>query len=330
MKKLEIYGTLGPSCQNYETIKSMFEAGMTGMRLNLSHCNIWDKKDWLRNFYQAAIDLNITPDFLIDMRGPELRLPQNDDLEYLPNGSTISFSSLRWPKEIVRNLEINDHLLIDDGKLDLIVEKIEGLFIWCRAVRGGYLYGGKSITIKGKNITGDTLTQTDLDNLAVIKDYGVTGIMQPFVRGALDLQIVKQALDKFNLSHIKIYAKIENIDGFNHLEELLPYCDYVIIARGDLGNAVGLTRLPIIQKQIEDICNSNKKPYMVVTEMLSSMHDHQVPTRAEVSDIFHAVYNGASSIMLTGETASGNYPVQAMKYFVETAYEALQFKEQNF
>lgn len=325
MNKLEIYGTLGPSCANEAIIKKMFSLGMTGMRLNLSHCNLWDRKDWLDAFHNATKNLSITADLLIDMKGPELRLPPDDEVIYLPDDSCITFSGLYWPKEIMTNIEVNDILLIDDGKLEFIITKIDGLFIWCNVIRGGHLYGSKSIAIKGKNITGNTLCQTDIENLKEARKYGVTGIMQPFVRSAEDLILLKNTLRELDLEHLKIYAKIENMDGFQHLEELLPYCDYVVIARGDLGNSSGLAHLPIIQKQIEDICKNHHKPYMVVTEMLASMQEKQIPTRAEVSDIFHAIYHGACSIMLTGETASGKYPIQAMEYFIQVAKEAQNY-----
>ena len=326
MTKLEIYGTFGPSCNNKETIKQMLEIGMTGLRLNLSHCNLSDKEDWINNLLKASQELGIQPDFLIDLKGPELRLPKTDEIEYLPNDSFICFSTLHWPKEIMENACVNDTLLIDDGKLSLNIEKIHGLFIDCRVIVGGYLYGGKSITIKGKNITSKLLQDDDIKNIRDAKKYNVTGIMQPFVRSANDLITLKQILKENNASDIKIYAKIENIEGVKHLEELLPHCDHIVIARGDLANSVGLTKLPVIQKQIEDCCKKHHKPYMVVTEMLASMQEKQVPTRAEVSDIFHAVYIGASSIMLTGETANGKYPIDAMKYFVETAKEAINLK----
>lgn len=326
MENLNIFGTLGPSCANLSTIKEMFQSGMTGMRLNLSHCNLWDKKEWLDLFQEASKDLSFKPELIIDMKGPELRLPLTDEIEYLPNGSTITFSTLQWPKEILPQLERNDHLLVDDGKLEFEITKIDGLFLWCKTIRGGYLYGSKSIAIKGKSVTGQTLTQNDINNLKVAKEYGVTGIMQPFVRNANDLQYVKKTLQELGLEDLKIYAKIENLEGFQHLEELLPYCDEIVIARGDLGNAVGLVNLPYYQKQIEDICKKYHHPYMVVTEMLASMQQNPIPTRAEVSDVFNAVVNGASSIMLTGETASGKYPVEAMKYFVETTLTAKNFK----
>lgn len=173
-----------------------------------------------------------------------------------------------------------------------------------------------------------TLTESDIRNLKVAKQYGVTGIMQPFVRHAQDLITVKETLSSIGCPQLQVYAKIENMEGVTHLKELLPYCDQIVIARGDLGNAMPLWELPAVQKSIQDICKEHFMPYMVVTQMLDSMMEHPIPTRAEVSDVFHAVYHGASSIMLTGETAAGKYPLQAMKYFCKTVKSALSCKEE--
>ena len=152
--------------------------------------------------------------------------------------------------------------------------------------------------------------------------------MQPFVRNAQDLITVRETLQSIGNPDLQVYAKIENMEGVARLEELFPYCDQIVIARGDLGNAMPLWELPAVQKRIQDICRAHSMPYMVVTQMLDSMMEHPVPTRAEVSDIFYAVYHGASSIMLTGETAAGRYPQEAMKYFSETAKSALVCREE--
>lgn len=323
MKDLEIYGTLGPSCNDECTIKQMFDLGMTGMRLNLSHCNLWDRADWINAFHKA----NPSGELMIDLKGPELRLPPDDEIIYLPNGSSITFSGLHWPKALLNALEVNDHILIDDSKLELeVIELFDG-FISCKVIRGGYLEGSKSIAIKNKSITGNLLNENDYLNLRRAKEFGVTSIMQPFVRSKEDLIELKRVLHELQLDDLRIFAKIENLDGFNNLDTLLPYCDCIVIARGDLGNAVGITKLPIIQAQIEKICNQHHHPYMVVTEMLASMKENEIPTRAEANDVFQAVYNGASSIMLTGETANGKYPIRAMQYFVEIAKESQNFKK---
>ena len=324
MNTLEIYGTLGPACANEETMEKLFLAGMNGMRLNLSHCNLWDKQDWLDTFRAVANKLNIKPNLLIDMKGPELRLGSIFE-QVIINDSIYSFNRKYLPKAIIENIEINDILKIDDGKIECIVIE-NNKDVICKVLRGGVLKPNKSIAIKNKTITGDVLTFSDIENLKQAKEYGVTGIMQPFVCNKEDLFKVKEILKQNNISDIKIYAKIENMDGVNNLESIIPYCNHIVIARGDLGNATGLTYLPAVQKRIEEVCKERNCPYMVVTEMLSSMIENEIPTRAEVSDIFHAVYHGASSVMLTNETAIGKHPVAAMNVLFEVVKGAKKIK----
>jgi pyruvate kinase len=166
------------------------------------------------------------------------------------------------------------------------------------------------------------MTDSDLANLRAAGAYGVTGVMQPFVRSRADLEEVRGVLDAAGGQAIRLFAKIENLDGVEKLGELLPAAGEIVIARGDLGNAVPLWKLPALQKRIAAVCREAGKPFMVVTQMLASMEQNPVPTRAEVTDVFNAVLDGASSVMLTGETAAGNYPVEAMEYLVRTVREA--------
>jgi len=189
----------------------------------------------------------------------------------------------------------------------------------CTVMRGGVLQSRKSLAAPGADIQMPTLTTEDKENLAIAADCGVTGVMLPFVRGAADIRNLRQAL----APGLKILAKIENLAGVQALPEFLPLVDEVVIARGDLGNAMPLWELPRCQKQLSAACRAAGVPFMVVTQMLDSMHTRAVPTRAEVSDIYNAVLDGASSLMLTGETAAGQYPVQAMEYLVRTARTAM-------
>ena len=325
----EIYGTLGPSCCTQEIIEKLIQEGMTGMRLNLSHCNLTERKDWIDAFHKACHKMNQTIDLMIDMRGPELRLKEFDAFELFSQNELVLDDAI-LPRQIIDHADINDLLLIDDGKIQLQVIQKNNSSLLGKVLCPGVLKPRKSIALNGKSISGPVLTESDLLNLSCAKEYGVTSIMQPFVKSKEDLIQLKQKLNERKLEDLKIYAKIENMQGVEHLEDLLPYCDVIVIARGDLANACTLEKLPCIQKEIETICRKHKKPYMVVTEMLHSMIHHPVATRAEVSDIFHAVYHGASAIMLTAETASGKYPVQAMHTFKQTAEYAFEYrKEEN-
>ena len=225
-------------------------------------------------------------------------------------------------------------VLLDDGKIHLkIVEKPENMpeisgeenrekHCFAKVLWGGLLKSRKSVALPGAKIYPPTLTKADLENIKIAKEMGVTGVMQPFVRDHRDLECVKEALREAGAEDVKLFAKIENMDGVRKLEELLPAADEIVIARGDLGNAVHLWDLPGVQRQISKKCREAGKSFMVVTQMLASMERSPVPTRAEVNDIFHAVLDGASSIMVTGETAVGDYPVEVIRYMVNTVKSA--------
>ena len=321
MNKTIVYGTLGPSCASVETLKELLKLGMDGMRLNLSHCNLKDVMDWLMNYTQAQKELNINADLIIDMQGPELR---TGALETPITFEKEQVYTLDIPltKEVYNALEKDDILRFDDDAV--ILQMITTT--QCKVLKPGTLYSHKSLTIENKTIDLPVLTDNDLDNLKVAEKYGVTGIMQPFVRNVEDLKIIKNTLKELNLN-LKVFAKIESLEGIAQCETFFPYCDVIVIARGDLGMAMPLAKLPRVQKELSHLCNNHNFPFMIVTQMLHSMHHSSTPTRAEVSDIFNAVLDGDSYVMLTGETASGDYPIEAMKYFIETTKDAEDYRK---
>ncbi|MGM9974712.1 MAG: pyruvate kinase [Clostridiaceae bacterium] len=214
---------------------------------------------------------------------------------------------------------------MSDGLIEITVKEIHWDRLLCQVVHGGLLQSKKSIATSKDNVN-PPLTDRDYMNIAAAAEFGVTGVMLPFVRGKEDLIALKKALQKINDEDIRIYAKLENIPGVKKLTEFLDYCDEIVIARGDLGNSMPLWELPGVQKDIARLCRSKGKPFMVVTQMLNSMIENPVPTRAEVLDIYNAVLDGAASVMLTGETAQGKYPIAAMEYLVKTSQEALKDK----
>ena len=177
----------------------------------------------------------------------------------------------------------------------------------------------KSLAVAGRELPASALTEMDVENLSRAREYGVTALMQPFVRGADDLRAVRAALRETGAQELKIFAKIENMTGLHRLDEILPLADVVVIARGDLGNAMPLWELPRAQTLIARKCRAAKRPFMVSTQMLHSMHHAAVPTRAEVTDVYQAARSGADYLLLTGETAVGEYPVEAMTYFAKIA-----------
>lgn len=343
-KDMQYYGTLGPACSRREILEKMFEVGMTGVRMNMSHGNLDENGHWLELLSEAAKRCHVErPEILIDLRGPELRLGKLENEFMVMEGDLVQMGehALTVPQILVDEAEIGDHILLDDGKLEFVVESIleddpcgealsgnehagnvRHLRLMARVIRGGMVKSGKSLAVVGKELPMPTLTESDYRNIGVAVKYGVTGVMQPFVRNKEDLQTVRAALDEAGAGHVEIFAKIENLQGVAALDELLPYCDHVVIARGDLGNAMPLWELPKVQKAIAAKCRAAGKPFMVVTQMLDSMHERAVPTRAEVLDIYNAVLDGASSLMLTGETAAGKYPAEAMEYLVKTGRSA--------
>lgn len=353
----KIYGTIGPACQDTDTLVRLFEKGMTGIRINLSHTNLEEASDWISHIHEAygiyrrnvgsalkgnefgTCDQSML-DILIDLCGPELRigtlrasrqLRKGDGVTLVPEGANhlLEPTEIPVPELIMPYLKSGQEILLDDGKILLKIEELfrvgKRFVAECRTVRGGELKSRKSIALPETQLYPPTLTEEDLKNIRAAKKYGITGVMLPFVRNREDLKNLKQALINEKAENIQIFAKIENMDGVNQLSDLLPHCDEIVIARGDLGNAMPLWKLPVVQEQIATMCREKNKPFMVVTQMLASMEGNAVPTRAEVSDIFRAVSQGAASVMLTGETAAGRYPVEAMEYMVNTVREAEQY-----
>ena len=286
---MDFYGTIGPACAELSTLQQMVRAGMTGLRMNLSHGSLAEHADWLELIQKAGIRT-----LLIDLQGPELRIGRLASPLTLSEGQQVFLGTggIPCPACLLDAITPGQKLLLDDGKLLLRVNAVDTA-LHCTVLRGGLLQSRKSIAVPGVEVSSPTLTDEDLQNLRVAADCGVTGVMLPFVRSAEDIRTLRAALEE------------------------------VVIARGDLGNAMPLWELPRCQKRLASLCRAAGVPFMVVTQMLDSMQTRAVPTRAEVSDIYNAVLDGAASLMLTGETAAGQYPVQAMEYLVKTAQTAL-------
>ncbi|MDO4812114.1 MAG: pyruvate kinase [Eubacteriales bacterium] len=314
----KLYATLGPACAEENTLRAMFREGMAGMRLNLSHGMLEESKTWVEAMHAAAESEGVTPDLLIDLQGPELRIGRLDAPVALKEGSTVTLgTTFPVPECVVPNLVDGEELLLDDGLLLLRVEDAKNGV--CRVVRGGTLASRKSLAVVGRELPAPALTGLDIENLRHARDYGVTGIMQPFVRGREDLEAVRRAMAETGTQDLKIFAKIENQTGLHKLDEILPLADVVICARGDLGQAMPLWELPRAQAKIAAECKASGRDFMISTQMLHSMHHSAVPTRAEVTDVYQAARSGASYLLLTGETAVGEYPVEAMHYFSQIA-----------
>ncbi len=353
MKKIKIYGTFGPNCYKKETLKKMIEAGMTGIRLNLSHTNLVDSKEWIENLKLASIETERKIDLAIDLAGPELRIGEIDGKINVQKGDKLYLGADRIyatlmahrfdlegkeiekterrdknfisiPECLAQKLEARQEISINDGIVKLVVDKMESKMALCTAKTAGEISSRKSISIQGIRFDNPVLTRSDLENLRVAKEYGVTEVMLPFVRDEKDIEEVKAVLKAMDLDDIKILAKIEHQDGVENIDNIIGKADCIVIARGDLGNRFPIWKVPGIQKMISQKCRQNKQDFMVVTQMLNSMIQNPTPTRAEVLDIYNAVLDGATSLMVTGETAVGKYPVDVIKYMMRVIGEAVR------
>lgn len=326
---IKIAATLGPACDDNEILEAMLREGMTALRLNLSHTSMLRALPRLVEISALAERLGFPLELIIDIEGPELRLGTLPAPLILGRGAhlTLGQNGIPVPELLLQSLAPGDELHFDDGKLTArVLSTAEGT-AELELLRGGTLGSRKSIAVIGKDIVGPVLSTKDLEDLSHIREVGISGIMQPFVRSAEDCRLLRRDLrQRFpQSSDIRILAKIENTAGLQHLDEIIEACDEVVIARGDLGNLFPLPRVPRIQKTIAARCAAKGRPFTVVTQLLAGMVQNPIPTRAEVSDIFNAVLDGASTLMVTNETASGRHPVEVIRTLKACSDEALAY-----
>ncbi len=235
-----------------------------------------------------------------DLEGAGAALLPENDLA----GAGRDIAVIPVPKPVLGAFKAGQEVLLDDGKILLeVLEQEEAAKakegILCKVLRGGTLKPRKSIALPGVRLKLPVLTESDRRNIRSARSHGVTGVMLPFVRSAEDLIELRQELQEADAGELEVFAKIENLEGVAHLEELLPFADQIVVARGDLGNSMPLWELPVVQAKIAETCRLAGKPFLIVTQMLASMEEHPFPTRAEVSDIFRAVSEGAASVMVS-------------------------------
>ena len=323
---MEYYATLGDPCAKRDVLDGLFRAGMTGIRVNLSHTSLNKCSPLLEQLYWPAARRAGREDahLILDLQGPELRVGELPRPILLRAGDEILLGDggIPVPQSILQTARRGGQISIDDGALLLEVRRSRSNLLLCRVIQGGPLHSRKSLSVLGTDVDTPTLTPADLDNLRQAGQYRVTHILQPFVRSRQDIQILRQALDSLGLEQVRIMAKIEEHQGLERLDEIISEADQICIARGDLGNSMPLWKLPAIQKDISSRCRAAGRDFCLVTQLLWSMEQRPVPTRAEVCDIYNGVLDGATSLMLTGETAAGKWPVQAMEYLTRTAREA--------
>ncbi len=326
-----VYGTIGPACSDIFTIGRMIDKGMCGLRFNLSHKSLEQSLEYIDNVRSAERLTGKKLEIIIDIEGPEQRIGNLNKPMHLSSGMSVTLGNkdtdIPVNDFILKQISVGNIILLDDGDMSLKVTKLSDDSVNCTVLSCGTLHSKKSITIEGCNLTAPALTTADYLNLELAVKIGVDSVMMPFVRSAGDVIAVRQALKEINAPQMKIYGKVENAEGIEKLDDYLLLLDELVIARGDLGANLPISYLPVVQKQLAAKCNAVNKPFMVVTQMLHSMIDSPRPTRAEVNDIANAVWDGAASVMLTGETAIGNYPVEAITTIVETVSFAWEYQK---
>ncbi len=316
---MRYYATLGPSCCDTAVLAALLRRGITGFRLNLSHTSLSARRDWIDALHTAEQETGLRAQLMIDLRGPEVRIGDMPAPLPLAEGAAVTLGAdIPVDSDVLDALRSGMTVLLDDGAMALSV--VDGGV--CRVTRGGILTGHKSLTLEGVDLRRPALCEADLADLSQAAALGVNAVMQPFVRSADDLCVVRQAMVENGLAGAELFAKVENRPGLDALPDWLALCDVVTIARGDLGSSLPLEQLPAAQKHIAALCRSRGKPFLVVTQLLHSMIDHPSPTRAEVLDIYNAVLDGADCLMLTGETAQGRCPLESADWLIRVAQEA--------
>ena len=316
---MRYYATLGPSCCDTAALSALLRRGVTGFRLNLSHTPLAARTDWIAALHEAERKTGLRAQLMIDLRGPEVRIGSLPAPLPLAEGAAVTLGAdIPVDGDVLGALRPGMTVLLDDGAMALTV--VDGGV--CRVTRGGTLTGHKSLTLEGVDLRRPALCGADLADLSQAAALGVNAVMQPFVRSAGDLRVVRQTMAENGLADAELFAKVENQPGLDALPDWLALCNVVTIARGDLGSSLPLEQLPAAQKRIAALCRSHRKPFLVVTQLLHSMIDHPSPTRAEVLDIYNAVLDGADCLMLTGETAQGRYPLESADWLIRVAQEA--------
>ena len=325
LRKTKIVGTIGPSSDNI--IKELFDAGLNVCRINYSHGS-YDEQEWrtqeiirLREEYELPVPM------ILDMKGPEIRTGMlytgktekiklednqrlvivNDDIIGNEERITVSY------KELYQDVAVGAKILIDDGAIELRVDEIVDKDIVCTVVHGNMLGSRKTVNVPGTIIRLPALSDKDMADLKTACEHDYDYVAVSFARNVDDIAQVRRVLDGNGGHDIKIIAKVENVEGISNMEAITQAADAQMIARGDMATETDFTEPPVMQKKFIRLCNQAGKPAITATQMLESMMNHPLPTRAEASDVANAIYDRTSAVMLSGECAMGKYPLECVK-----------------
>jgi len=325
MKKTKIVCTIGPASESLETLIKLINAGMNVARLNFSHGDFEEHGARIVNIREASKITGKMVAILLDTKGPEIRTNNmKDGIVSLVTGETVRISmaevegtkdkfSITYP-ELINDVVVGNHILLDDGLIDLEVTELdkENNEIVTLIKNSGILKNKKGVNLPGIKTNFPGLTQKDADDITFGIENDVDFIAASFVRRASDVLAITEILEKHNATHIQIIPKIENQEGIDNIDEILQVSQGLMVARGDLGVEIPTEEVPIAQKMLIKKCNALGKPVITATQMLDSMQRNPRPTRAEAGDVANAIFDGTDAVMLSGETAAGDYPVEAV------------------
>lgn len=325
MKKTKIVCTIGPASESVETLVKLINAGMNVARLNFSHGDFEEHGARIVNIREASKITGKMCAILLDTKGPEIRTNNmKDGIVSLIAGETVRISmtevegtkdkfSITYP-ELINDVVVGNHILLDDGLIDLEVTEIdrENNEIVTLIKNSGILKNKKGVNLPGIKTNFPGITQKDTEDIIFGIENDVDFIAASFVRRASDVLAITEILEKHNATHIQIIPKIENQEGLDNIDEILKVSQGLMVARGDLGVEIPTEEVPIAQKMLIKKCNALGKPVITATQMLDSMQRNPRPTRAEAGDVANAIFDGTDAVMLSGETAAGDYPVEAV------------------
>ncbi|MBQ8639393.1 MAG: pyruvate kinase [Lachnospiraceae bacterium] len=330
MKKTKIVCTMGPNTNDRRILTELVKNGMNVARFNFSHGSHEEHRERMELLCSVRDELHIPVAAMLDTKGPEIRTGDlKGDKPYLKDGELFTLTirpdvltdetiaSITYPG-LVKDVEIGTRILIDDGLIELKVESKTDTDIVCRVLNGGELGAKKGVNVPNVKIKLPGITERDKRDILFGIDEGFDFVAASFVRNAACIQEIRNILNAHG-STMRIIAKIENAEGIDNIDEIIAAADGIMVARGDMGVEIPAENVPHIQKWIIQKCNAAQKPVITATQMLDSMIRNPRPTRAEVTDVANAIYDGTDAIMLSGETAMGKYPVEALKMMVHIA-----------
>ena len=332
MKKTKIVCTIGPKTESKEVLKQLLEAGMNVMRLNFSHGDYNEHGTRISNLREVLSETGMNAAILLDTKGPEIRtikLKDGNDVSLvagqeftITTDKTVIGDNTRVAvtyEGLTSDLQPGNTVLLDDGLIAMEVKEIVGNEVRCIVKNNGELGENKGVNLPGVSVNLPALAEKDVNDLKFGCAQGVDFIAASFIRKAEDVLAVRKVLDENGGENIKIISKIENQEGLNNFDAILEVTDGVMVARGDLGVEIPVEEVPFAQKMMIEKCNAAGKPVITATQMLDSMIKNPRPTRAEANDVANAIIDGTDAVMLSGETAKGKYPVEAVKVMARIA-----------